>query len=302
MNYKVSVIMPSYKRHKGLVYRAINSLLNQTYDNMEVVLIDDNAKEELREYRAELESLVLELDDERIVYLQNQENLGGAGARNEGIKVATGEYITFLDDDDEYLPDKVKKQLTFMLENDLDMSFTKLCIYNERNKLIDVREHEIKLFDKLYLKKYHLTKQITGTPTFMMKKDVLIEIGGFEIVPMGQEYYLMQKILWGDYKIGYYPECYVKAYRTAAEAISTGKNKITGEKSLYRFKKQFFNILSHKERRYIKCRHYAVMAVAYKRNKRYFLALWMLIVATMSAPITAIKEAKDLKRRKERVL
>ena len=302
MDYKVSVIMPSYKRHKDLVGRAIQSLLNQTYTNIEIVLVDDNAKETLCEYRTGLENLISELSNDKIVYLQNKENLGGAGARNEGIRIASGDYITFLDDDDEYLPEKIEKQLSFMLENDLDMSFTKLCIYNEKDKLIDVREHEIESFDSLYLKKYHLTKQITGTPTFMMKKNVLIEIGGFEIVPMGQEYYLMQKILWGNYKIGYFPECYIKAYRTAAEAISTGKNKISGEKSLYKFKKTFFNILSRREKRYVKCRHYAVMAVAYKRNKKYLSAVLMLFIATISAPITAIKEAKNLQKRKKETL
>lgn len=302
MKERISIIMPSYKRHKELVERAISSLLNQTYDYIEIVLVDDNAREDLKEYRFELESLVSELSDNRICYLQNKENLGGAGSRNEGVKIASGNYITFLDDDDEYLPEKIEKQLEFMLENNLDMSFSKLYIYNEQDKLIDVREHNIKSFDSEYLKKYHLTKQITGTPTFMMKKDVFIQIGGFEIVPMGQEYYLMQKIIWGDYKLGYYPECYIKAYRTSAEAISTGKNKIIGEKQLYKFKKQFFKILTLKERRYVRCRHFAVMAVAYKRNKKYLGAIWMLFVATISAPITAFKEAIGLQKRKKETL
>ena len=299
MDEKVSIIMPSYKRHRDLVNRAIQSLLAQTYPNIEIILVDDNAREDLVSYREELQSLVADLNSDKIIYLQNRENLGGAGARNEGVRVATGQYVTFLDDDDLYLPEKIEKQLAFMLENDLDMSFTKLCIYNEKDKLIDVREHEILSFESDYLKRYHLTKQITGTPTFMMKREVLVEIGGFEIVPMGQEYYLMQKILWADYKVGYFPECYIKAYRTDAEAISTGKNKITGEKSLYKFKKGFFKILSRKERRYVKCRHYAVMAVAYKRNKKYIRAMWMLFVATIIAPITAIKEAINLKKRKK---
>ena len=301
-NIKVSIIIPSYKRHKDLVGRAILSLLNQTYDNIEIVLVDDNAREDLKDYRAELESLVLEISDNRICYLQNRENLGGAGARNEGIKISSGEYVTFLYDDDEYLPEKIDKQLKFMVDNELDMSFTKLNIYNEDDKLIDVREHDIKSFDSDYLRRYHLTKQITGTPTFMMKRNVLTEIGGFEVVPMGQEYYLMQKILWGDYKLGYYPECHIKAYRTSAEAISTGKNKITGENKLYKFKKQYFKILTLKERRYVRCRHYAVMAVAYKRNKKYFRAVWMLFVATICAPITAVKEAIGLRKRKKEAL
>lgn len=302
MEEKVSIIIPSYKRHKDLVKRAINSLINQTYQNIEIVLVDDNAREDLLPYRNELIELVNDINDERLVYFQNKENLGGAGARNEGIRVSTGKYVTFLDDDDVYLPKKVESQIAFMLKNGLDMSFTKLYIYNENDKLIDVREHNIESFDSFNLKKYHLTKQIAGTPTFMIKRNVLEEVGGFNIVPMGQEYYLMTKIIWGEYKIGYLPECYIKAYRTSAEAISTGKNKIIGEKNLYKFKKQYFDILSLKERQYVKCRHYAVMAIAYKRNKKYCRALWMLMVAICSAPITAFKEAINLQRRKKEAL
>ena len=302
MEEKVSIIVPSYKRHKELVGRAVNSLLTQTYKNIEVILVDDNAREDLALYRLELKKLVADIGDERIVYLQNKDNLGGAGARNEGIRVAKGEYITFLDDDDEYLPKKIERQLEFMKTNGLDMSFTNLCIYNEQDKLIDLREYEFSSFDSLSLKKYHLTKQITGTPTFMMKKNLLEEIDGFEIISMGQEYYLMQKIIWGGYKIGYLPECHIKAYRTAAEAISTGKNKIIGEKSIYKYKKKFFNLLSLKEQRYVRCRHFAVMAVSYKRNKMHFCALWMLMMAVLSSPITALKEAFHLNRRKKEAL
>ena len=297
MNKLISVIVPSYKRSPEMVGRAIRSILNQTYKNIEVIVVDDNAKPELLTFRKNLENLIVEINDERVVYIKNEQNLGGAGSRNEGIKVAKGEYVTFLDDDDEYLPEKVEKQIEFMVENGLDMSFGKLNLYNEHGKLTDVREHDIKSYDQLYIQKYHLTKQITGTPTFMVKRTILVEIGGFEIVPMGQEYYLMQKIIKTGCKIGYCPFCYIKAYRTDAEAISTGKNKITGEKALYKYKKSFFNILSFSEKQYVRCRHYAVMAVAYKRNKMYFKAIWNLMVATLCSPLTAIKEAIGLKKR-----
>ncbi len=296
---KVSIIMPSYKRERQMVQRAISSLINQTYQNIEIILVDDNAREDLIVYRKQLEAMVEELDEPRLVYVANEKNLGGAGARNRGIKVASGDYVTFLDDDDLYLPKKVETQLDFMLKNSLDVCFGKLNIYNEEDKLIDVREHDIKSFDLQYLQKYHLTRQITGTPTFMMKKSVLEEIGGFEIVPMGQEYYLMQKILQMNYVLGYFGDCYIKAYRTNAEAISTGKNKIYGEKALYKYKRTFFSKLNIKERQYVKCRHYAVLAVSYKRNKMYIKAIGSLFVSVICAPITAIKEALALKKRKK---
>ena len=295
----VSVIVPSYKRHRDLVERAIGSLLEQTYQNIEIVLIDDNARDDLQSYRKELETMVAELHDDRICYIQNKENLGGAGARNAGLQQAKGEYITFLDDDDVYLPEKIEKQLAFMLENKLDVSFTKLNIYNENDVLIDVRSHDgIESFELEYLRRYHLTKQITGTPTFMMKKEVLVAVGGFEVVPVGQEFYLMQKVLQKDFVLGYYPECDVKAYRTEAETISNGKNKVAGQLALYSYKKQFFSMLSLSEKQYIRCRHYAVMAVSYKRDKQHLKALMQLFISVMCSPLLAVKEALALQKRK----
>ena len=130
MDTKVSIIVPSYKRNRELFSRAIESLLAQSYENIEIVVVDDNAKPELLEYRQALYDYIQELNSDKIKYIQNQENLGGALSRNVGIENATGEYITFLDDDDRYLKDKVKNQLDFMLKNDLEMSFTDLSIYN----------------------------------------------------------------------------------------------------------------------------------------------------------------------------
>lgn len=297
-NIKVSIIIPSYKRHKDIVGRAIHSLLNQTYQNIEIVLVDDNAKEDLYEYREELLNLLEEINDNRIKYIQNDKNLGGAGSRNIGVHHANGGYITFLDDDDEYLPEKIEKQIKYMLNNNLDMSFTKLCLYNEFGVLIDVREYnDLVSYEYENLLKYHLVKQITGTPTFMLKREIFNNIGGFKIVPMGQEYYLMYRIIESKCKIGYLDECYVKAYRTSGECISNGPNKLEGQLKLLQFKKQFFNMLTNKERRYIKCRHYAVVAFTHKRNKRYFAMLWNLFVATLVSPVVAIREAINLKRR-----
>ena len=296
-DYSVSIIMPTYKRGTELVERAVLSVLSQTYEDIELILVDDNAAEELAAYRREIEGMVAALSSDKIVYIQNENNLGGAGSRNEGVKIAKGEYITFLDDDDMYLPQKIEKQLEFMVDNRLEMSFSKLNLYNEEDKLIDVREHNVEDFNNDNLLKYHLTKQITGTPTFMMKKYVFEKVGGFEIVPMGQEYYLMSKIILGGFKIGYFPECYIKAYRTKAEAISTGRHKISGEKALFKYKKKHFGVLSFSEKQYVRCRHYAVMAVAYKRNKRYVSALFNLAISVLCSPVDAVREAFALKKR-----
>lgn len=296
----VSIIVPTYKRKPELVKRAIQSLLDQTYENIQIVLVDDNAKPEHQEYRMMIEAMVKDMNSKKIKYLQNERNLGGALSRNHGIKESNGTYITFLDDDDMYEKDKINHQYQYMQEKQLDVCVSDLSIYNEKNQLIDYRNHhDIESFDPDYLFRYHLTKQITGTPTFMFKKDVLDKIGGFDDAIMGQEFYLMAKTIQSKAKIGYFAESNIRAYRYDIEAISTGPNKMIGERKLYQYKKQFFKQLKRKERNYIRCRHFAVMAVANKRNKNYVKAVWYLLVACLTNPFLSVKEALNLQKRKK---
>ena len=201
MEIKVSIIVPSYKRTKEFFSRAIQSLLNQSYENIEIVVVDDNAKQEHMEYRQALSEYISELNSDKIVYVQNKENLGGAVSRNVGIENASGEYITFLDDDDKYLKDKVKHQLEYMIGNDLDMSFTNIIICNEKDKVVDYREHsKIKSLDNDYLLRYHMTRQITATNTFMYTREAILKIGGFIKVSVGQEFYLMTNTIKSDFR------------------------------------------------------------------------------------------------------
>lgn len=300
MNPLVSIIMPSYKRKPLLVERAINSLVNQSYKNIEIILVDDNAKEEHKQYRLDLELMVKRLNISFLKYIQNDKNLGGSLSRNNGIFNSTGEYITFLDDDDIYEINKIENQIKYMLDNDLDVCISELAIYNENDKLVDYREHNaIESFDNDYLFRYHLTKQITGTPTLMYKAHILKQIGGFDDALAGQEFFLMAKTIKANVKMGYLKQSNIRAYRYDIEAISTGPNKIKGEMVLYKYKKEHFNLLSRKERRYIRCRHYAVMSVSYRRNKKLIKCLLNLLLAILIDPILSIKEARGLKKRKK---
>lgn len=217
--------------------------------------------------------------------------MGGALARNEGIFQSTGEYITFLDDDDEYQPRKIEKQLDFMLSTECDMSFTNLKLVNEKGTIIDYREHdELKKMDNDSLLKYHIMRHLTGTPTFMYKSDKLKEIGGFDDAKMGQEFYLMLKSIENNLNICYLKDCDVIAYRHTSGGISYGSNKIIGEKNLYRFKKQYFNNFTIRERMFIRFRHFAVMAVSYIRNENYTKAFINGTISFLVSPIDAIKE------------
>ncbi|OGM08897.1 hypothetical protein A2159_02760, partial [Candidatus Woesebacteria bacterium RBG_13_34_9] len=109
----ISVIIPTYNRALT-IKRAIDSVLNQTYQDFEIIVIDDRSTDNTEE-------VVKIFNDEKLKYIRHEKNKGGSAARNTGIKVAKGEYIAFLDSDDEWHPEKLQKQLN--LFNNLDKEF-----------------------------------------------------------------------------------------------------------------------------------------------------------------------------------
>lgn len=290
MGCMVSVIIPTYKRKLDYVSNALTSVLNQTYHNIEIVVVDDSPDD--FPYRNEIRDYIEKLNDKRIVYIRNEKNLGGSLSRNVGIFASHGEYITFLDDDDEYMPGKVEKQLNFMLETGCDLSFSNMIMYRMDGKVCDFRDHKgIKAFDNDTLLRYHLTKNLSGTPSFMFKADKLKKIGGFKDAKMGQDFFLMLISIEAGLKIRYFNSCDIKVYKHNDGGISQGKNKIDGENMLYEFKKKYFDRLNKNEIRYVKFRHSMVMSVAYKRNHMYGKMIGSMIQAFFISPIYFVEES-----------
>lgn len=102
----VSVIVPTYNRAL-LLERAIQSVRCQTYERLEIIVVDDASKDDTA-------ALVRSIDDARVRYIRHDRNRGGAAARNTGIRAARGEFIAFLDDDDQWEPEKTAAQLKLL--------------------------------------------------------------------------------------------------------------------------------------------------------------------------------------------
>lgn len=267
----VSVVVATYKREAELK-NALESLAKQTYPNMEIVLVDDNGNDEWNSKVSEtVEVFRNRYPKIKLECIVNNSNQGSSKTRNIGIHSANGDYITFLDDDDIYLPDKIRKQVEFMETNQCDYSITDLILYNEDDKKINRRIRSyIKETTVESLRLYHLKYHMTGTDTIMFKKEYLIQIGGFAPIDVGDEFYLMQRAIEKGGKFGYLPGCEIKAYvHTGDGGLSSGDGKIKGENALYEYKKTFFNQLEAGDIRYIKMRHYAVIAYAELRRKNY---------------------------------
>jgi len=103
----ISVIIPVFNR-ASLIFNTIQSCLNQTINNLEVVLIDDCSSDDLET------ALRPFADDERVRLISHERNLGVSTARNNGVKAAKGEYVAFLDSDDSWRPAKLEKQLAYV--------------------------------------------------------------------------------------------------------------------------------------------------------------------------------------------
>lgn len=198
----VTVIIPTYNREKT-IGRAIDSILNQTYKDIEIIVIDDGSSDGTIE--------VLKKYGEKVRVL-TQSHRGANAARNKGIENANGKYIAFLDSDDEWLEDKIHKQIEYMTLNNKQVCF---CPY----KLIDSDERYIPS-DYINTDKYEVNiaevlanGNVIGTPTLILEKSVLDKVGGFdEQMKSLQDYELAIRIS-KNYEIGYIPEILVNAYR-----------------------------------------------------------------------------------------
>lgn len=117
-NELVSIITPSYNSRK-FIRECVDSVLSQTYQNWEMIIVDDKSKDDSVEF---IKNLIK--NDDRIKLISLEKNVGAAMARNEALEVASGKYIAFLDSDDIWLPNKLDKQLKFMQENDSAFTFS----------------------------------------------------------------------------------------------------------------------------------------------------------------------------------
>lgn len=289
--YKVSVVVATYRREYEL-RRALKSLAEQSFSDFEIVLVDDN---NVPEWNAKVEKIVTEFKtlhaDISLTYLQNHPNLGSASARNVGIEVAKGTYITFLDDDDLYMPEKISAQYEFMESQNLDFSVTDLDLYYDDGTLSEHRTRPyITQTDPEFLLKCHMMYHLTGTDTMMFAKSYLKKIEGFMPIDVGDEFYLVVRGINGGGSFGYLKRCDVIAYVHRGEGgLSSGQGKIDGENQLYQYKKDFFSQLDKKSIRYIKMRHHAVLAFAYLRMKRILPFIVEAVASLVSSPIACVK-------------
>ncbi len=163
----VSVIIPTFNR-SYVIAKAINSVLNQQYKNIELIVIDDGSVDQTNE--------LMRSDFSNIHYIKTDNN-GVSAARNLGVTHANGKYIAFLDSDDEWMPKKVEKQVDFLESGNLRW------VHGEERWIRNgVRVNQKKIHQKaggdIFNRSLHLC--LISPSTVMMEKKLFIESGGFD--------------------------------------------------------------------------------------------------------------------------
>lgn len=203
-NVLVSVVIPTYKRPDKLDV-AIKSVLQQSYPNVEVIVVDDNDPD--TEGRRLTEEKMTQFDNEpRVRYIKHERNKNGSAARNTGARAAKGEYVAFLDDDDEYLPRKIETQLEALEGRDEEWAccYSKFATRKAGGKAVKGHEHRE---GNLYLEALSRNLWIASGSNLLVRKDAFFDIDGFdESFIRNQDIEFLTRLL-KKYKIAYAPYC-----------------------------------------------------------------------------------------------
>lgn len=216
MEEMVSIIIPTYNR-AHLIGRAIQSVLDQTYQDYEIIIIDDGSQDNTKE-------IIAGIVDNRMRYIALETNQGVAHARNVGIQEARYDYIAFLDSDDEWLPNKLELQMQKMMESTPNVGVV-FCRMSGKKRNSEERyvcppenySKEIVEGDIFYPL---LLQNVIGVPTMLVRKKSLELIGGFkESLQCLEDWELVLRIA-RNWSIGFVDEILVEVHKSEG-SIST---------------------------------------------------------------------------------
>ncbi|MBI4833572.1 MAG: glycosyltransferase [Planctomycetes bacterium] len=214
----VTVIMPTYN-HGQFIGEAVESVLNQTYKNIELIIIDNYSEDNT-------EKIVSSFKDTRIKYFKLRNNGVIAASRNEGVRKATGRYIAFLDSDDIWLPFKLERQLNFLEENkDVGLVYGRAEIFGESDSS-GIEFPHLKYVKTGWLFDGLLKRNFIGILTVLLKKECLEDVGVFDEdvqIRSAEDYDLWLRIS-KKYKIGGINEIMAK-YRVHGANVSLDATK-----------------------------------------------------------------------------
>ncbi|MBD5537115.1 MAG: glycosyltransferase [Lachnospiraceae bacterium] len=208
MNYQklplVSVVIPTYNRIHTLP-ASVDSVLKQTYKNLELIIMDDGSTDGTEEY-------VKGIADERVRYRKAEKNMGPSAARNMGAELAKGEYLAFQDSDDEWMPDKLEKQMKLILDSEeLSFVYSEFGFYRDGELLAVIPSRNIPYEEKQgSLFSHLLLYPLISTQTILIRTKDFIEAGGFNETLKAYEDFEFTLRFAQNHRIGFVQEVLVK--------------------------------------------------------------------------------------------
>lgn len=261
----VSVIIPTAQREPLMVKKAIESALHQTYPHIEILIIDDNTEScQSSAIRASTK------DIPKVRYIKNIGEHGACSARNTGIACARGEFIAFLDDDDEWLPQKIELQMKKMVEEVIvvycngwrvDTRVTPItkCIYKAEGEFLETASLESLLENN----------HIGTTTQLLIRKSALEKIDGFDpAFPARQDYDLCLRLVSEGRVVGINKPLFYHTVHYGNQISKSSKASLRGYELLYRKHRDLWI-------KYPKalCKLFFVLSRMYKLQKHPFLSI-----------------------------
>lgn len=213
MEPKISVLMSVYNEPIEWIKRSVNSVLEQSYKNKEIIVIVDNpdnlaATEYLIEKKKVYSNLTVEI---------NSKNIGLVKSLNKGLKLCSGSYIARMDADDYSYKDRLIKQIAYMSKHNLDIVGCNIILNNGENK-VEKRSIVFPLFCKRMVK--YCT--CVAHPTWLAKREVYDELKGYRNIDACEDFDFLNRAVLRGYRIGNMPETLFE-YRINESSISSIK-------------------------------------------------------------------------------
>jgi glycosyltransferase involved in cell wall biosynthesis len=269
----VSVVIPTYGRSE-LLGRAIDSVLAQTYDHIEIIVVDDNDKGSEDQLETE-HQIRLYIQNRDIIYLKHEKNAGGSAARNTGIKASKGEYIALLDDDDEWFPQKLEKQIAYFkdLNEKVGVIYCSYILEEYHGDREIIRTERGDLTKELLLLKF----DPGASSTLVFRKNVLDKIGYFDQSFVRHQDLEVLIRLCREYLIDVCPDVLLRI---------NGHNFPSASK-IEKVKKVFFDTfkndiknLSFIDQKKVYAKHYIELSLLFLNERNFFKIIQYYFIAT----------------------
>ncbi len=262
-NPKISVIIPTYNRG-NLIQNTINSVLNQTFTDWELLVIDDGSTDNTKEIVQEFIK-----KDSRVKYFYEENSGCPSGPRNLGVENAKGEYVAFLDSDDEWFPTKLEKQLDiFTNSKNPKLGVVACYLYikdNKTGKIVSKRDtyYMGNILNKLLMD----TSLMFTSSCIMTKLSILKEVGPFDSrFKVSEDVDMWLRISELGYEFDYVPE-YLLNYLVHGSNIYFGNKNFDGEKEFIVYIEKHLKLYLEHDSTVLG--YYYYITKQYKQSRKY---------------------------------